>query len=74
MKRKHEAKMNNSSIGIDSAGTWTASQYAIDAGWDYSCVEATARLGVSEADSEGLTESQQADLLAFCKARVSGDI
>ena len=57
-------------LGIDHTGTWTPSQYAIDAGWDYTCVEATAKKGVSEEDADGLTDQQQSDLLAFCRTRV----
>ena len=61
----------NNELGIDSNGTWTAEQYAIDAGWDFTCIEATAEKGVSEADAEGLSEAQQAKLLAYCKAQVA---
>jgi hypothetical protein len=61
----------NNVIGIDSTGTWTPKQYAIDAGWDYSCVEATTANGVSEADAEGLTDAQQSAILDFCRGRVA---
>lgn len=60
----------NNQIGIDHTGIWTPSQYAIDAGWDPTCVEATAANGVSLEDAEGLTTDQQAALLEFCKSRV----
>ena len=66
-----ELKNMNDKIGIDSTGTWTPSQYAIDAGWDYSCVEDTAAKGVSSADAEGLTDGQQSALLDFCRGRVA---
>lgn len=55
---------------LDHTGQWTPAQYAIDAGWDYSCIEATAAKGVSSADAEGLSAEQQSDLLAFCRSRV----
>lgn len=29
-------------------------QYALDSGWDYSCIEATAKNGLSEADVEAI--------------------
>ena len=58
-------------LGIDHTGTWTPAQYAIDAGWDYTCIEATAEKGVSSADAEGLTEEQQAALLDFCRELAS---
>ena len=61
----------NNEIGIDSTGTWTPAQYAIDAGWDYTCVEATAAKGISEADAEGLTAEQQMTLWDFCRSRVA---
>lgn len=65
-----EENMNTETLGIDHTGTWTPAQYAIDAGWDFSCIEATAIKGVSKADAEGLTEKQQSDLLEFCQSRV----
>lgn len=61
----------NNEIGKDSTGTWTPAQYAIDAGWDYTCVEATAAKGISEADAEGLTAEQQMALWDFCRSRVA---
>jgi hypothetical protein len=64
-------KNMNDQIGIDSTGTWTPAQYAIDAGWDYTCIEATAKHGVSDVDADGLTDGQQAELLAFCRARMA---
>ena len=66
-----ELKNMNDKIGIDSTGTWNPAQYAIDAGWDYSCIEATATKGVSEADADGLTDAQQSALLDFCRSRVA---
>ena len=68
---QEELKNMNDKIGIDSTGTWAPAQYAIDAGWDYSCVEATAAKGVSSADAEGLTDDQQSALLDFCRGRVA---
>lgn len=58
-------------LGFDHTGEWTPRQYAIDAGWDYSCIEATADKGVSEADAEGLDEIQQAALLDYCQSTVA---
>lgn len=46
-------------------------QYAIDMGWDFTQIAATADLGVSSADAEGLTESQQENLRAWCKQQVT---
>lgn len=57
-------------IGIDSTGTWTPRQYAIDAGWGFESIEATAQLGVADADAEGLTNDQQERLLEYCKERM----
>lgn len=62
--------MSTTQIGIDHTGTWTPSQYAIDAGWSYECVEATARLGIADEDAEGLAEQQKSALLDWCKGRV----
>lgn len=64
----------NNQVGQDSTGQWTPAQYAIDAGWDYTCIEATATKGVSEPDAEGLTTEQQAALLDFCEARVADKV
>jgi len=61
----------NKQIGIDCTGTWTPAQYAIDAGWDFTCLEATAEKGVAEADANFLTEAQQAALLEYCRERVA---
>jgi hypothetical protein len=61
----------NNQVGQDSTGQWTPAQYAIDAGWDYTCIEATAARGVSEEDADGLTAEQQAALLDFCRGRVA---
>ena len=66
-----ELKNMNNEIGKDSTGTWAPAQYAIDAGWDYSCIVATAEKGISETDAEGLTETQQAALLEYCQSRVA---
>ena len=60
-----------STIGIDSTGNWTPHQFAIDMGWDANAIEATARLGVSEADADGLTPEQQDELLAWCRKQAS---
>lgn len=60
---------NNRELGTDSNAQWSAHQYAIDAGWDAYSVEMTAKLGVADADAEGLDDSQQAELLAFCRSR-----
>ena len=42
-------------------------------GWDYSCVEATAHLGVSPEDLDLLegTDVNSDALLAWCRARVA---
>ena len=60
-----------STIGIDITGQWTPHQFALDMGWDATCIQATARLGVSEADAAGLTPEQQDELLAWCRAQAS---
>lgn len=57
-------------LGIDCTGEWTPNQYAIDSGWDWTCIQATAERGVSSTDAETLTEDQAARLLAWCKHRV----
>lgn len=54
---ENHKKMNNK-IGVDHMGEWTAAQYAIDAGWDFTCIEAVASMGVSSADAESLTARQ----------------
>ena len=69
-RQKRKKNMNNV-IGQDSTGTWTPAAYAIDAGWDYTCIEATAAKGVSEEDADGLTDAQQSELLDFCRSRVA---
>lgn len=61
----------NNQVGQDSTGQWNAAQHAIDSGWDYTCIVATAEKGVSETDAEGLSESQQSELLAYCGRRVA---
>lgn len=68
MQKRKTRDMSN---GIDSAGTWTPHQFALDMGWDATCVEATARLGVSETDASGLTVAQQETLVAWCKAQAA---
>lgn len=57
--------------GINHTGNWDSHQFAIDMGWDHHCIEATARLGVSEADAAGLTPWQQDELLAWCREQVA---
>lgn len=57
-------------LGIDHKGNWNPSQYVIDAGWNWDCIEQTAKKGIAEDDAIGLTPTQQADLLDFCKWRV----
>lgn len=56
---------------------FSASQFATEAGWDFSCIEATAAKGVSEVDAEniqamGFGQEEVDELLAHCKALVSG--
>ena len=51
-----------------SNGSWDPHQYAIAQGWDFTCIEATAARGVSEADAEVLTRAQCSRLLAWCRA------
>lgn len=63
----------NTNLGIDHTGEWTPVQYTIDAGWDYTCIEATAELGVSSADAAGLSLQQQTELLEYCRQRVAID-
>ena len=48
-------------------------QYALDHGWDFSCVEATARLGIAEEDEIELEETPGAarELLRWCREKVS---
>lgn len=58
-------------LGVDHKGQWTAAQYAIDAGWGWEGVEATARLGVAEEDAEGLSEGEREALVEYCRGRVS---
>jgi hypothetical protein len=58
-------------LGIDSTGTWTPHQYAIDAGWSYEAIEATADSGVSDEDEECMTDEQSAALLAYCQETVA---
>lgn len=63
--------MKTNPLGIDSNGQWTPAQFTIDAGWDHTCIAATARFGVSESDADGLTDEQQSALLEFCKSRMN---
>lgn len=44
--------------------------YVLAAGWDFTCIEDTARLGVSVTDAEGLTGAEQDALYAYCRSRV----
>lgn len=60
---ENEMKTNNEN-------TWSPAQYAIDSGWDFSCIEATAAKGVSDADADGLSDEQQAALLEYCQCKV----
>jgi hypothetical protein len=61
-----EKSMDNKTIGIDSFGNWTPQQYAIDNGWSYEAVHATALNGVSPEDRKDLTPDQQVQLLSWC--------
>ena len=61
---------SNTTAGYDSAGQWTPAQYAIDAGWDYTQIEATAEHGVADADRDALSANQADALLAYCKRRI----
>jgi len=62
----------NHETGIDCTGTWSPHQYALDAGWDATQVEATARLGVvADADAEVLSAEQAESLLAWCRERTA---
>jgi hypothetical protein len=47
--------------------------YVNSNGWTWECVEATARLGVSQPDAEDMTPEDQAALLEWCKERVVDD-
>ena len=57
---------------------FSPSQYAIDSGWDFSHIEATARLGVSDTDRDNLRayygpgrgERAAEALVAYCRERV----
>lgn len=58
---------------------FSPSQFALDAGWDFACIEATAANGVSEVDAETITamgfgDAQVAELLAHCRALVAADL
>lgn len=61
-------------LGIDHTGIWTPAQYIIDAGWDQTGVEVTARIGLSDEDADGLTADQQAALLSHCRERQWEDV
>lgn len=50
-----------------------AHQYITECGWPMEAIDATARLGVSDADASELTPEQQAELLEFCRRRVAGE-
>jgi len=49
----------------------TPHEFAITNGWDATCIEATARDGVSPDDLERLedTDLESDDLLAWCRAQ-----
>ena len=51
----------------------TPERFAEINGWDRTCVEATARDGVSDEDYDRLSESDLTDeeLLAWCRAQVA---
>lgn len=58
--------------------TMTYSQYIQNAGWDYSAIEATARLGASEEDVRVLADLRESGshltpegLVAYCRERVA---
>jgi phytoene/squalene synthetase len=48
-------------------------EFAETNGWDFTCIEDTARLGVSEVDVERLRETDvtPADLLGWCRKRLA---
>lgn len=66
--------MKDNIAGIDSAGVWSPSQFVIDMGWDYCCIEATAKHGPSDTDADGLTDQQQKLLQSWCKAKIAGEL
>jgi hypothetical protein len=66
-----EQKMNAKSLGIDCIGKWSPQQYALDAGWNFSCVLDTAEKGVRGEDADRLTPEQQTMLVLFCQDRRS---
>ena len=47
--------------------------YANNNGWTWECIDATARLGVSDEDAKDMTPEEQAALLEWCKERVADD-
>lgn len=57
----------NGQAGIDHTGTWTARQYANDAGWWRESIEQTAAKGIDSETAADLTHSQQEELLEYCK-------
>jgi len=63
--------MMTTKMGVDASGAWTPAQYAIDMGWSFDCIVATAQGGVSETDAAGLTDTQQDALLAYCQERIA---
>jgi len=46
-------------------------QYAIDCGWDFTAIEATAKQGVSEYDAAQMTTHQRRALLRWCREQVT---
>ncbi|TXH99576.1 MAG: hypothetical protein E6Q76_19705 [Rhizobium sp.] len=54
---------------------FSPSEYALARGWDFGCIEDTARLGVSPEDHEALVDTwglkAPEKLLAWCKQTVA---
>jgi hypothetical protein len=63
--------MNAKRLGVDCIGKWSPQQYALDAGWNFSCVMDTAEKGVRGEDAARLTPEQQTMLVLFCQDRRS---
>jgi hypothetical protein len=51
----------------------TPHNYALARGWDFTCIEDTARLGVSDADRDGLADAgiTPYEMIEWCKKQVS---
>ena len=60
-------------IGIDHTGVWTAAQFVIDMQYTLDDVQTIAELGSMDAAEEAaeLTIEQRAEVVAYCKDRVS---